>query len=50
MFRKFLFILLTAPLLVAAINTRISIPVLLLMVSLMLIALAAPTAGSGQEE
>lgn len=49
MFRKTLFLLLTLPLLVAAVNTRISIPRLLLMVSLILIAIAAPSARDEQQ-
>ncbi len=40
MFRKLLIILIMAPLLIGAINTGTSFPVLLLMISLLLIALA----------
>jgi hypothetical protein len=43
MFRKILFIFLAAPLLLAALSTQISFPLLLLMVSLLLIALTTPS-------
>jgi hypothetical protein len=44
MFRKFLIILIMAPLLIGAINAGTSFPVLLLMISLLLIALAESSA------
>ena len=49
MFRRILIIFLMAPLFVAALATGTSFPVLLLMVSLLLIALATPSAREGQE-
>lgn len=50
MFRKTLFILLALPLLVAAVNSRISFPLLLLMVGLTLVALSTPSARDEQQE
>lgn len=50
MLRKTLIILLMAPLLIAAMYTGTPSPVLLLMLSLLLIALATPTRGEEQEE
>lgn len=43
MFRKIVFIFLATPLLFAAWNAHVSFPLLLLMVSLLLIALATPS-------
>lgn len=50
MFRRALIILLMAPLLVGAVITGTSFPVLLLMVSLLLIALIESSAREEQEE
>ena len=50
MFRKTLIIFLMAPLLLAAINTQTSLPVLLLMISLLLIALVESTARDEPQE
>jgi hypothetical protein len=44
MFRKALIIVLMAPLLIGAVNTGISFPVLLLMISLLFVALAESSA------
>ena len=43
MFRKILFLFLATPLLLAALSTHVSFPLLLLMVSLLLIALTTPS-------
>lgn len=43
MFRKIVFLFLATPVLLAALSTHVSFPLLLLMVSLLLIALAAPS-------
>jgi|RhiMetdeSRZDD1v2_1073273.scaffolds.fasta_scaffold97506_3 hypothetical protein len=50
MFRKILIIFLMAPLLVAAITTQTSFPVLLLMISLLLVALVESTARDEPQE
>jgi len=50
MFRKALIIVLMAPLLVAAMATRTSFPVLLLMVCLIVIALTVSTARDEPQE
>ncbi len=50
MFRKILIAILMAPLLVGAIITGTPFPVLLLMISLLLIALAQSSARDEQEE
>ena len=50
MFRKMLIIFLMAPLMVAAMTTKTSFPVLLLMISLLLIALAESSARDEPQE
>jgi len=50
MFRKALIILLMAPLLIGALNTGTSFPVLLLMFSLLLIALVESSARDEEQE
>jgi len=50
MFRKVLIIFLMAPLLIGAVVTETSLPVLLLMVSLLLIALAASSTRDEQPD
>ena len=50
MFRKTLIIFLMAPLLAAAVATRASFPILMLMISLLLIALVESSARDEQQD
>lgn len=50
MFRKALIVIVMAPLLIGAINTGTSFPVVLLMISLLLIALAESSARDEQQD
>ncbi len=50
MFRKVLIIVIMAPLVIGAVATRTSFPVLLLMISLLLIALAESSAREEQQD
>ena len=50
MLRKIFIVFLISPLLVAALATETSVPVFLLMLSLLLVALFTPSARDGQQE